>query len=60
MEQVALVGAGLIGQAIVGLRGEGFGASNALIIMTSEGILPLLQVGWLWRKNNQKNPQGQI
>ncbi len=43
------IGTGLIGFANVGLTAEAFGASNAVLIIALEGVIPMLLIGWRWR-----------
>lgn len=44
------IGTGVIGFANVGLTAEVFGASNALLIIGAQGIIPLLLIARGWRE----------
>lgn len=47
---VICIGTGLIGFANVGLMGEWFGGSTAIRIIALEGLVPLLIIGFGWRR----------
>ncbi len=45
------IGTGVIGFANIGLTAELAGASNALIIIGLEGLIPILALAWWWRRD---------
>lgn len=50
------IGAGVIGFTNIGLTAELVGASNALIIIGLQGMIPILALAWWWRRDLFKPP----
>ena len=44
------IGSGLVGLANIGFMAEHFGASNALWMVALEGVLPMVVIGFTWRR----------